>query len=408
MKGIAEFGFRCRKTALLVLASALLVGCATTDDCRHPLLEHCHKPVKKGPLTVTVTGLVKFPGVHVIPLGGLRLKDAVALAGGDLPDEFFSGTKPAQVLVSIERLEGTYHFSLPLVTKDFAGRVFLQPNDKVSLQPYTITGLARAAYRGVGDKDIAEALDLQTWKEILHREDVGVQTLSYDVVFRDVTVPERVVTVTLRGTGKRELLPTRSLARRAAPSAPLTTGPPAPAAVVLAPVREVLQPMVLPVALQLKPTPAATRSNDGDPLATLASFSEDIQTSAHEMTVIVLHRVVDGKSNEYILLRAGSKASYPDRAIAQKVLESTFVIPGDSVAIDILPRIPIVLSSLVAPQLFDFAAGPAPVPSKCKQELESLKQTFVRPITNTCKNVGDLVRPTLESIPAAVSAQLPR
>src|SRR5262249_53475390 len=108
--------------ALAPLLAIFCAGCTTTTGGQHqtPLhsLLHCKNEV--GEFPVLITGLVKFPGRISIPPGGLNLQDAVGLAGGDQPAQQFPGTNPANVLVSLTRPTGTYHFSLPLVMQDVA------------------------------------------------------------------------------------------------------------------------------------------------------------------------------------------------------------------------------------------------------------------------------------------------
>lgn len=373
------------KWAIAALTLLLPIGCATTGDCQHPLL-HCRNKDVKAPLTVMVTGLVKHPGTYTIPLGGLLLKDAIALAQGDVPAQFFDGVNPSQVLVSVERPTKTYHFALPLVTKDVAGRIFLVPGDKVSLELGSTTDLGRSVVRSANPPTTPNQ-DVETWKSILHRDDVGQKPLSYDITFSDLNVAPRKVTITIPQSAAANDSQPRSKADAAAPPADAAQQP----------------GLKVQMSDPNQPRGNGLRVVDAPALeANLQTFS-DVSNSPEESTVLVLTRQMSGKTHQFVLLRPGSIATGAERSIVQQVLKGVTVIPGDSVAMNAAVQIPLVLSSLATPKLYDFAARQDACCPKLKEECQSVANTF-RPLTDPIKRATALICSPLAGSPISASA----
>lgn len=107
--------------------------------------QHCRVQQNEPELlrpTAYVTGLVTNPRVVEIPETGLQLRDALKLAGGDVhPIPIFDNISPLALLVTLERNDGTYHFSLPLVTNYEVGSIYLRNGDRISVQWWNRTPL---------------------------------------------------------------------------------------------------------------------------------------------------------------------------------------------------------------------------------------------------------------------------
>ena len=127
--------YRTCQTLVLQFLVVSLTGCMG-------LPKHCPVPLVEPP-TVLVSGMVKTPGKLLIPNSGLTLRDALALTGGDISATSFN-IPSIYMLVSLERPDATYNFSLPLVTGADAGKIFLQAGDKVIVQPWYYTDLAHS------------------------------------------------------------------------------------------------------------------------------------------------------------------------------------------------------------------------------------------------------------------------
>jgi hypothetical protein len=369
--------------ALASIVLALAVGCTTPGQApQNCLLQHCKKPAPV--LTVTVTGLVKLPGKVIIPPGGLQLRDAVTLTGGDMPAQRFGGISPAQVLVSLERPTGGYHFSLPLVTHDVAGRIYLMPGDRVRVEPASVTVVSRSMLtRSATDT----TTDVEALRAVLKHDDVGIKPLAYDVPFIDQNEPTRDVTVTISAAAAAPATPRESAAAGA---------PAAPASVVT------LQANFSRVAG--RPFRAATA---GAPLnaPNLLSFAYDSQSDP-ETTVIVLHRLLPGENHYIVLLRPESLATGTERAAVQDLLGKITVLPGDAVATGALVQLPIVLNSLVGAKYFDYA-NPVPTGKDCKQELSALIRPL-KPLTDRLEAACKLVGSGVQAIPGTITDNLPR
>lgn len=358
-----------------ILLALLTAGCATTsDDHAFPLLHRC-KPEAPRDLTLTVTGLVKQPGVMIIPPGGLQLRDAVTLAGGDMPAQRFDGLNPAQVLVSLDRPTGKYLFSLPLVTHDVAGRIYLQPGDRVRVEPASETILARSM---LGRSDTTD--DRAMWRAILKRDDVDGRTFAYDVPFVEQNETVGSVTVTVGGG---PALP------RAGQHADAMA---APAAVGFTVMGDFSQLPPSPYFRTANLNRAATPPN-------LLNFTYAGQSDP-EATVLVLNRLLPGENYFCVLLRPESYATGADRAAVQDLLGKVTVLPGDAVAIGALVQLPIVLNSMVGAQLFDYAA-----PEERKHHMPGASvlagplEPIVSPVKAVCVQ--------LQAIPGAISSRLP-
>jgi hypothetical protein len=338
---------------LLVACCALPLGCASTGGCEHPILQHCSKE----PLTVVVAGLVKNPGPVIIPLGGLMLRDAIGLAGGDVPFERFE-VPAANVLVSIDRPEGVEHFALPLVTNDYAGRVFLRPNDRVTLEQFSNSALAPTVFGSGGLQDAAPGgLQDAVWKSVVARDTLNSHGVEYEIAFQDVDLRARRLTVNVSGPPDT------------------SDGPPAPG-----PVKAVLK---------------ADNVEKGS--ATLDTVSLMPGTSPADQTVLVLRRISQGKFHEYVLPRHGVSSNDTDSKAAHAILQSIHVVPGDAIGIDVLPRVPVVLTSLLAPQLFDFAKDKKPCLEALQAEHDKLERTLA-PLTQGFKQLGGLVLPPIQAL----------
>jgi hypothetical protein len=395
--------------ALATLLATLCAGCMTTADGQqpapaHPLL-HCKKEVAV--FNVLVTGLVKFPGWIPIPPGGLILQDAVGLAGGDQPAQQFPGTNPANVLVSLKRPAGTYHFSLPLVTNDVAGRIYLKPGDHVVVEPVTAGSLGRSFQLTSVTDPVART---EVWRSLLRDDAVGTRVLAYDIPFieqNDDTL--HTVTVTIQPTAA-PLAPPPGAPREAVPvpvlppgAAPMPSMPPAVATVpapAVSPVQAIADfgPLAGPVY-------QATRGALLD-APTLRAFSDHSQSDP-ETSVLVLRRPYPaGEMHFYVLLRPGSQATGNNRVAVQDLLSQITVLPGEAVATGALIQLPIVLNSLVGAELFDPAAA-ADGDKHCNNpQLQSLART-VKPLTNFLSNACAAVGPALTAVPEAITAQLP-
>ncbi len=280
---------------------------------------------------VAVTGLVRFPGFVPIPPCGLPLGDAVGAAGGDQPAQFFGGLNPANVLVTLERRGGTYHFSLPLVTHDSAGRVRLVEGDRVKVEPAADTPLGRSIFPRSAS---APNGDRAAWRALTQRDDVGRVPLAFDVPFVDQGAPQQDVTVTVAGLGGDA-----DRAADAAPPAP--DAPPTPPAVLT--VRTNLAP----------PADDLGRAAGAGGAGSLREFSDASRVDA-QSTVLLLHRQVPGESHLFVLLRPGSSAgaAAANRGLAEELLGKVTVIPGDSVGVGALVQLPVVLNSLAAPERY--------------------------------------------------------
>jgi hypothetical protein len=368
-------GWFCRslKLSALFLSVAAPLGCVTTGDGKPALLEHCEPKV----LTVSVTGLVKTPGKQAIPLGGLTLREALAIAGGDVPNERFD-TPAATVLVTIDRREGVQHFSLPLVTNDLAGRVFLRPDDKVSVQSFTASdlgfslfGLPADAARilvnvAADDPDRAKKLkdakdkklenDLAGWKRVLARDDAGTKNLAFNVSLRDIDQVNQTVAVKVDKDGGNIILTTPK-----------------------------------------KDSKGNVIFDQVTPDATLEDVSEMPKLASPSQTVLLLRRVANGRFHEYVLLRHAVSQSNADVKNAQFVLGAVHLLPGDALYVDVLPRVPVVLSSLIAPQLFDFANQQQSCIEKLKEKHAQVAR-LIEPLVDTCQEVRQIVLPPLEGL----------
>jgi protein involved in polysaccharide export with SLBB domain len=368
--------------ALAILMSGFAAGCATIGDgSQFSFWHHCkNEPLKD--LTVSVTGLVKLPGRMPIPPGGLQLLDAVTLAGGDLPAQRFGGLSPAQVLVSLQRPTGTYMFSLPLVTHDVAGHIYLKPGDRVRVEPVSVTILANSML-GRSATDITGGAE--TWKALLRRDDVGKKALAYDVPFVDQFEPSRDVTVTIAGSSP--------VARASAPTD--ATAAPVAAFTVQADFSK-LPPSPYRAANLRSATPNAPN---------LLNFGYAGQSDP-ESTVLVLNRILPGENYFIVLLRPESLATGAERAAVTDLLGKVTVLPGDAVAIGALVQMPIVLNSLVGAQLFDYAAVPQ-CGKQFQQDVNALTRPFkpfIDPVKAACGAVGTELR----ALPGAIENQLPR
>jgi hypothetical protein len=361
-----------RALVFAVASCWLSAGCASMHDCSFPW-KHGSPCCEKEPLTVAVTGLVKQQVILPIPRGGLQLKDAVALAGGDIPAQLFNGLSPSQVVVTLARPEAVYHIALPLITNDIGGRIFLVPGDKVSLELGSNTDIGRSVVRSAS-ADVGQNID--QWRSILGRDDIDKKTLAYDVTFHELNGSARKLTVNVQAT-----------------SAPVDAGRSAAApAGQLAPVST--------VKIQFADTTnlPGLRSADGTPhdatLLALSDFSESPQTN----TVMVLERRLQGRSHHYVLARPGSLSTTSDqRSVATSVLNAITVIPEDVVSASALIQLPIVMRSLAHPKLYDFAAQQDECCPKLSAECRSIAATL-SPIVDPIKRVAALTVSSFEGM----------
>lgn len=358
---------------MALAAPWLAFGCATTRDAQHPLLDALHHRDKE-PLTVMVTGLVKKQSTLEIPHGGLTLKDAVALAGGDIPAQLFPGTNPSNVVVSLQRPASAYHFALPLVTGDLAGRIFLIPGDKVSLQLDANTDMGRSVVRSADSGPDAERQNREQWRSILNRDDVGEKPLEYDVKLRDLDGTERTMTILVQAAEQPRNAP--------ADAAALGVGP-APA---------------LKIQIAGSPNVPNLRNANGSLRdATLASVSE-ISETRQDMSVMVLERQVQGRVHQFVLLRPGSIATANNqRSAVEKVLKDVTLIPDDVVATLALIQLPIVKSSLATPKLYDFVARREEFCPKVAENCQTFAAAL-SPVTDPIRRITALALSPLEGI----------
>ncbi|MCA9065002.1 MAG: SLBB domain-containing protein [Planctomycetaceae bacterium] len=172
----------CRKSvlprAISFLASSLLLllllvpmtGC---QMCSALLQKRPETPeVVLPPRTITVTGIVRTSGVYELPPGGYTLQQAVAKAGGMMPDmvQILPGNfGPIDVKADFQRTWGalavtlqrgqlTYVIPAQLVESTEYGHVVLADGDVVSVLPWAeagLTNLAQDNTNGINDFSVA-------------------------------------------------------------------------------------------------------------------------------------------------------------------------------------------------------------------------------------------------------------
>lgn len=358
------------------IAGCLLPG--STDD--HSILRHHHKKKDSNP-TIIISGLVMFPGIREIPDGGLSLRDAIGIAGGDQPFERFNVLENEEILVSLDRKNVVYSFQLQLVMNGLAGEILLLAGDKISVNRYSESDLAKM----VRFKLNKQKLEVSSINEITYKEKewsaifgdkFGQEKnliVEYDVPFRVFNEqrslriqiqPKKEPNVSLSFSieGLPGLSPTNLMKNEETESAKNSS--------------------VLSVGENL-----LTPKKPNTRIPTLYAFSNSVaykSQTATSKSVIILNRKFSGKVHSYILPRDVSAMS----------LIATFVIPGDSVSIDELNRLPIILTSLAAPQLFDPARHEKNTNhARLHDVVDHIKDT-VNPISNRIQGVTkNITRP---------------
>ncbi|MEI7687914.1 MAG: hypothetical protein WCL32_23150, partial [Planctomycetota bacterium] len=369
---------RSRMRALLAALWFLPLGC-------HGL----GKPEFCGPhhgkdeiLTVAVTGLVKAPGKQRIEPGGLRLADAIALAGGDLPKKNFQ-VDPARAFAVIERDNIVHYFSLPLVTHDAAGKVFLMPNDKVSVQEIDATTISQTlgvplvlteTVQTAAIPDVAPDVAIEAAPEP-KKEGRTLVAKGPEVTTQEEKAAAARVAEARSAEVKKEEVAAKARAQVKAAEVkawdrvlgradvgiktlafdvPITDIHAAPrkaaVRIAAAPRSGNGAPSIKSVTTKIR-----TQGAEEEPAATLLAFSQDIRTSDPVYTVLVVRRASGGKLHEYVLLRHEATSANLDSQNASKVLNEIPVLPGDALNFDVLIRVPVVLTSLAMPDRFDFA-----------------------------------------------------
>lgn len=391
--GIAKLGL---SLALIGLISTGCVG--TQHDCS--IGSHHHKP--RAEPTVVVGGLVTMPGRQVIPVGGLTLRDVVSIAGGDVPEKHFDIPAPA-VLVSLERRGNITAFALPLVARDIAGMIRLLPDDRITLKPLNETALAAGGSVKLGKTSnneftIESSPDPAVWKRLLDDKDLnGAVPVAYDVPFSNLGQEVDVKTVHVSTQDGKRLTKDGPLAAYIVSSSArsdtealnvnhkldVSAGlasfkvrnqgtTPKQAAVdrlnrlerrskrsdLEAEISKAVEDsgLIESATTDLKEAmkneiKAARVENVSK--ANLETFSDEEGSSPPESTVIAVHRTIGVKTETYVLLRHAPSPAYSQSKVSRDVLKSVYVVPGDSVAIEHLLRMPIVLGSLASPKVFD-------------------------------------------------------
>ena len=273
--------------------------------------------------------------------------------------------------------------------------MFLQPDDKVSVDLWTGTTLsmplARTAFVTAAGSVDRWIPDQEAWKRILRRDDVGVVPLAYNVTFVDLdgTASERAIRVDPPNASAKQVVPLG--AKAGAPTSAATVAPPAvpttPAMLLAAAVPAANPAFSLKMAGPASAKhPPLLASPESVPDANLLGFSNLERRSLNQTTVMVVRRIEDGRFHEYVLLRADSPLGQRDQESVKLVLSGVLLEPADGVSIDVLPRIPVVLTSIAAPQLFDFARQRVP----CCPKLEPFQQAAQRAIQPICDRIADL------------------
>lgn len=351
---------RCYKVCLLQVVLLLLSGCACV--AKHQDVEVTRSA------TVLVSGLVKTPGRVVIPENGLTLGDVVAITGGENPLAFFK-IPPVIVLVTLERAEGIYSFSLPLVTRDVAGKIYLQPDDRITIQPWYETDLSR----------LSKAQERENETDAL-----GFEPTTRDQVVALLGLPKDAKKLRFK--------------------------------VVTSQFGTNTQTKVI----------EHTLTNVNPNLMSLgAVLNESAVGGAYpsEQTICVFKRHRYGRELQFFLLKDNPRyAASVEGADANAVLYSTFLAPADYVAVDILHRQPIILSSLVATQLYERespkgkrhcipkneAGKPFPKVHQACEDGQNTARAVVAPVGQVVTGVRDVVRLPLQNVADTVRASVPR
>jgi hypothetical protein len=327
MEGILSRSFW---TALFVGLTVSTTGCVCFPT-------HCNKEEAAVDVpSVLVSGMVTKPGFLPIPKNGLTIRDALALANGENPLTEFN-ISPIYLLVSIERANASYHFALPLVTNNDAGKVLLMRGDRVVVHPWYETDLARLSHAG------------------------------------SITTGENVPQI---------LLPESSIK--------------------LLPVFGITDPSVQKFDFKVQTSALGANGQEvtqtydfTDPLnpaiATVSSVFEAtklVSSYSPAQTVCVLKRVSGGQLSEYVLLRTEPSFVQNDgQNRVGEILEKIVLLPRDSISVDVLQRMPIVLSSMLAPHLFK------PVIHKPKNELQECLPGVYKACDETKQFVHTLLKP---------------
>jgi hypothetical protein len=329
---------------VLQFTIASLTGCACFP-------KHGEAPPME-PASVLVSGMVKTPGKIVIPNGGLTLRDALALTGGDNPQALFK-ISPILLLVTLERPDGIYNFSLPLVTDDDAGKIYLAPGDRIVVQPWYQTDLSRLSKPTPDDATI---FSHQTEKEaMLPLLGVADKPSLKKLDFK--------ITISQLGANAREIM--QQYAWPAEKTNPI-------------------------------PTAGTLHSN-------WRKHIQDKTNYSPAQTVLILRRVVHGRASEFYLPRQNPRYISTSEADVADVLNGIVLLPNDNLSIDILQRQPIVLSSLLAPHLHSRARQKErqeclPQVHDTFQDARNVVHTVVAPIGEGFSRVNAIVGTPLQNV----------
>jgi hypothetical protein len=308
------------------------------------------------PATIFVSGMVKTPGIMPIPSGGLTLRDAVGLAGGDLPETWFR-VSSLYLLVTLERSDSAHHFSLPLVTADDAGKILLRAGDKVIVRPWYQTDLSRLSKTDSqtmpDSTDVPEFTPLvqELMLPLLGINDPNVKKVDFKIVTSRFGADATVKTLSYDWSTK---------------------------------------------------SPAGK-------IPTVASELQFASAISQDQTVCVLRRIKNGRLEEFVLLRRNPRYISGFDADMSKVLRSIVMAPNDHLSVDILQRLPVVLASLLAnPQLMGPAAalkgGPECLPKvhETAQEVGTAVHTLLAPAAQALDHINDVVTPPLQNLGGAL------
>ena len=185
---------------------AVLISLSGCSLCQSILARHRKAPeIKVPPRTVTVTGIVKNPGLYELPeVGSLSIQQAVAKAGGMMPDmarltagittslavdEDYQRTW-SELAVTLRRGQITYVIPALLAESSEYGHIRLIDRDVVAVLPWTeagLTGLAESNTDGSDEISVVGASLLSgkvsTVRELKSAVGVGDGVLNGTTLF---------------------------------------------------------------------------------------------------------------------------------------------------------------------------------------------------------------------------------
>jgi len=280
-----------------------------------------------------VGGLVVKPGRIPIEAGGLTLRDAVSLANGDNPEKNF-GHPAVSVFVTLERGGKVKDYSHPLVTNDLFGKIKLLPQDRITLRAWHETDLARPVATDNARVAALKRLPEDNEKEIKRQPNPDVWANALGNRLQAGIPAEYKIPLTNLGGEIQMVTVQASL--------------------------NYVSPLIEKNGFNLKIVKRLGDKLNGEQdqtnrlgLPTLMGLTTQNHLSPPEETIIVLTRSTGLISEDFILPRHVATQSNPDQAMAKEVLENTYLLPGDSVAIETTLRLPEVLLSLAVPEVFD-------------------------------------------------------